>query len=128
MKAKATVASRERIAALDAEEEPREVRRRALLRFLAWGLGTLLLTVFLFWYFAKPGQRLWINIGGAAVPGAMTLVHLLELVTGVRMSEWERRWAALSSLKKLGMSIVILGAAFFVFMVIALTIVLTGVV
>lgn len=111
-----------------ASPEKSEVRRHALPRFVGWGLGTLALALILFWYVAKHGGQLWIDIVGAGVPGAMTLVHLLELVTGVRMSEWERRWAALSALAKLGMSIVIVVAAFLVFMVIALTIVLTGMV
>lgn len=104
------------------------MRRSALRRLLAWGLASLALALLLLWFFSKPGRSLWINVVGAAVPGAMTLAYLLELISGVPMSEWERRWAGLSGGKKLLLSIAILGAAFFIFTGIALTLVLTGLV
>jgi hypothetical protein len=77
---------------------PAAVRHHALPRFLAWGAGAAVMAVFFGWWFSFEGTKV---IGlGSAVPGALALVHLLELVTGVPFAEWSGRWDALPGWKR----------------------------
>lgn len=107
-------------------EAPRgPVRRAAMRRFLAWGaLTAALMTGIYVWAGQGP---VTLPIVGVGIPGAMTLVALLEVVTGTPLAEWEARWARLSGMRKLGISVLVVFLAFLTFSAVILPLVVKGI-
>ncbi len=108
------------------EESPAAVRRRAVRALLAWGAATVALLTVVYVWVGREGS-ITLPLFGVGIPGAMALVSLLELATGVPLAAWERRWAALSAGRKLLISVAVVLVAFLTFAAVIMPLVVTGV-
>jgi len=101
------------IQAIDAR---RRLRTRATWKVVAGSLGAaaaFLLFRYLYW---KEGFRGGPEALVFALPGALALAGVLELVSGTPLSEWSRRWDSLKGWQRglLGAGIWLLALAAFV--------------
>jgi len=83
-------------------------RRHGLLLLLGAGAGAVVIALAMTWL---RESGLMLHGYGWALPGAIALTGLLELVSGVPFSEWAQRWDSLAGWQRGVLGVLIVAAA-----------------